>query len=153
MYQSHDGQIGAHVANGEEGAAEDENDPVRVGAPAVGEQAERDNEGTDEERREAVFWLLNAVETHHPGNVPVGEVTEGELNDSQTNGEIEVGESASPGGEVVVVFVDEAECCKDEDEVALSDSGVYGKQQDDGGLNEHLGWTEPGAFENGDDLG
>jgi len=126
---------------------------VRVGALAVGEQAERDDEGTNEERREAVFWLVNTVETRHPGDVLVGEMAKSELADGQADGEAEIGESASPGREVVAVLVDEAECCKDKEEVALSDGGVDGKQQDDGRLDEHLGGTNPGAFEDGDESG
>lgn len=80
---------------------------MRVGTPAVGEQADWDDEGADEEGREAVFWLVSAVETRHAGNVLVGEVAESELADGQADGETEVGEAARPGGKVVVVLVDE----------------------------------------------
>jgi hypothetical protein len=126
---------------------------VRVGALAVGEQGQGNYEGTDEEWREAVFWPMGAVETRHPSNMLFGQVTEGELTDGQPNGETEVGETTSPGGELVAVLVDEAECCKDEEEVALGDGGIDSKQQDDGRMDQQSGRTDPGAFKSGDESG
>jgi hypothetical protein len=92
------------------------------------------------------------METRHAGNILIGEVAEGELADGQAHGETEVGEAARTRGEVVVVLVNEAKRCKNEEEVALSDGGVDSKQQDDGRLDEYLSGMDPRAFEDGDEL-
>lgn len=100
---------------------------MRMCAPSIDEQTDRNNGGAYEKWREAVLRFMSAVKPRLSGYVLVGEVTDGELTDGQASGETEVGETAGPRRKVVMSLVSETECCENEEEVALSDGGVYGE--------------------------